>query len=801
MLRRWFVLCLVVILAGLAIGSKQSVFAQNNPGVDQPNDIYVWENSCNSQMTYRVHGLAANSPIRVDVHRNSQQCDGSGSASAGDSYNLGNTDGNGNFGWVVVMTDWGDTQYTFTDGTGNQAFASFHYENGSFSGWSSSGNSVPVGNPVIPTDIPPGPDNSQPTLDPDVVQPTLDPNLPTSEFPEVVPTLVDGATLEPTEEPTVPYVGYDAQPTIDWVRIEIEVTNVRSGPGKSDQLIAKARQGMYFTYLGVYGDWVQIGWSDGSGWILYTEDRVTSGDAATAIPPTNVPPAIEPTVVQPVSVEPTVVPTLAPVGPKYPNAQLGGFGNNGVQTIIYCQDIGFDTSQHSDNSNSAHTFRCVRNQDVWNFVWAQVCEDVWGVGYYPTLSSADDITGWRCVQDPNAYIAPSGGYYPDAKTADGGIDTNKLCIHWSYNGSQHSDSGADVAYTIRCIRGQEVLYLDKGLWEKACYEVYGNGWYAFLNSADELGGWKCVQDPNARVDQPNGVPPNPPTAVPVVQPTAVPPIQPGPNGCPPPMAARLQKNGQARTTVSLNVHKQNLNGSIANELVGTLPVGSVVNVVNGPVCAQSMNWWFISSGTILGLASEGQSNVYYLEPYTTPSQPPVQPETKTFDLTYQPWGHTYHIVLNTRTCAIVNGSEVVANELSRFSYWYKSSTASGIWNYFSVNSGGLEHFRHYLEGILTKDSGCMTVHYEVGKYNVMDMSGLGNIVFGFFAQRYMSQLAEDMIADIDQARNENSLGWMGDFDDDRTQRDTGRYVSEIVGSQASVTPGIVETAAQAKNLF
>jgi hypothetical protein len=67
-------------------------------------------------------------------------------------------------------------------------------------------------------------------------------------------------------------------------------------------------------------------------------------------------------------------------------------------------------------------------------------------------------------------------------------------------------------------------------------------------------------------------------------------------------------------------------------LVGSIPGGEVFNVLDGPFCADGLNWWLIEYGELIGWTVEGSGVEYWVEPYeaTAPEsteEPTLAPTT------------------------------------------------------------------------------------------------------------------------------------------------------------------------------
>ncbi|MEO0562676.1 MAG: hypothetical protein AAF125_11205 [Chloroflexota bacterium] len=83
-------------------------------------------------------------------------------------------------------------------------------------------------------------------------------------------------------------------------------------------------------------------------------------------------------------------------------------------------------------------------------------------------------------------------------------------------------------------------------------------------------------------------------------------------------APRLTVGNEARVTFTDGT-PLNIRTTASGDYLMQITEGTVVNVVDGPVCSGNFNWWslqFESQGaTVGGWAAEGDSEDYYLEPY------------------------------------------------------------------------------------------------------------------------------------------------------------------------------------------
>lgn len=59
--------------------------------------------------------------------------------------------------------------------------------------------------------------------------------------------------------------------------------------------------------------------------------------------------------------------------------------------------------------------------------------------------------------------------------------------------------------------------------------------------------------------------------------------------------------------------------SRSGELVGTIPGGEIFDVLDGPVCADGLNWWQVDYESVNGWTVEGSGSEYWVEPYEAPA--------------------------------------------------------------------------------------------------------------------------------------------------------------------------------------
>ncbi len=95
------------------------------------------------------------------------------------------------------------------------------------------------------------------------------------------------------------------------------------------------------------------------------------------------------------------------------------------------------------------------------------------------------------------------------------------------------------------------------------------------------------------------------------QPTSTPGL---PQGCLLPSRLIIGRFGIVTSLQPLRIRA--VPGTDKNGLIlGNLPVGTILQILNGPVCLDGYNWWLVQSGDLVGWTAEGNFPNYWLEPY------------------------------------------------------------------------------------------------------------------------------------------------------------------------------------------
>ncbi|HAZ73578.1 MAG TPA: hypothetical protein DCW58_03245 [Candidatus Pacebacteria bacterium] len=218
--------------------------------------------------------------------------------------------------------------------------------------------------------------------------------------------------------------------------------------------------------------------------------------------------------------------------------------------------------------------------------------------------------------------------------------------------------------------------------------------------------------------------------------------------------------------------------------IGEIPAGGQFEVLKGAQCVDGYWWWKVKYGNLTGWTAEGNAQKAWLikagTNQTANNNSDIQKDI-TVNIYSDHWRTTYKFLVNTRTCSITNGAEIISKEIkyfdNRIGQLEPDKTAgSRFVLYFAENTGQSEIFRKKVESEIKEVTNCYRIYYNVGK-TTMDSSGLGNVLFGY-AMAKIPKWTEDRISDLFQGLNKDSLGWIFDNYDDGKQRELGRILSE-----------------------
>jgi hypothetical protein len=84
--------------------------------------------------------------------------------------------------------------------------------------------------------------------------------------------------------------------------------------------------------------------------------------------------------------------------------------------------------------------------------------------------------------------------------------------------------------------------------------------------------------------------------------------------------SRLQAGGQARVTGDVGSSPLRVRSEpvLGDNIIAMFPAGTIVDVLEGPVCADGLVFWKVHNAIIpggMGWAAEGNGTEYFLEPY------------------------------------------------------------------------------------------------------------------------------------------------------------------------------------------
>jgi len=282
-------------------------------------------------------------------------------------------------------------------------------------------------------------------------------------------------------------------------------------------------------------------------------------------------------------------------------------------------------------------------------------------------------------------------------------------------------------------------------------------------------------------------------------------------------------------TAPLNVRHQ---PSASSGVKFTVPIRELVSIISGPVCEGNLVWWEIGRNGNSGWSAEingynnrnlllngeslpgggnsGSGNTGNTPISTTQPQATAIPQPQAtgtagqtsamavVDYYHPGWNYSYQFSVNIGSCDVVNGAEIISREIERFNGWYATLSEPRDYYvsfYFLEVFGQVEGFRKAVQRQIEAETGCIAdrQHYLVGS-NRMDMSGLGNVMYGYYFIRHPGY--EEWIANITQGFNPGSPFRFSDNDDDRSQRALGEAIANHAGQNASVNPSAIAELAE-----
>lgn len=86
------------------------------------------------------------------------------------------------------------------------------------------------------------------------------------------------------------------------------------------------------------------------------------------------------------------------------------------------------------------------------------------------------------------------------------------------------------------------------------------------------------------------------------------------------MPTRLKVGQQITVTQGLPNRVRSTVG-LSAPVIASFSPGDVAQLINGPLCVDSLQWWQVSNSNFTGWTAEGQDGIYWLETVATPSQP------------------------------------------------------------------------------------------------------------------------------------------------------------------------------------
>jgi hypothetical protein len=263
--------------------------------------------------------------------------------------------------------------------------------------------------------------------------------------------------------------------------------------------------------------------------------------------------------------------------------------------------------------------------------------------------------------------------------------------------------------------------------------------------------------------------------------------------------------GEVTYTGSEGLNVRAAPGTASDPKIASMFQGDTFTVLSGTSCGEGYRWIHLrtSRGTEGWMVERDSEDVYVArtsefvpEVVATPvpdPEPPAQ-TIRTLSYFYPPFNETYTFVVDVSDangCVILNGSEIVAQEINRSFDWAIEVYSEEKWGdadmsviRYLKNDGDLDTFRIMIDAYLVREARCLHSYYQIGSAT-MDQNGLGNILFGYYSL-LLPKMIDHWIGHADQLWEDHRF----DFPDDRSQMDLGRGIAL---SGEPVTPGLIES--------
>jgi hypothetical protein len=422
----------------------------------------------------------------------------------------------------------------------------------------------------------------------------------------------------------------------------------------------------------------------------------------------------------------------------------------------------------------------------------------------PLNPSNEDTSDWPTGSDGkkfNRNVSFRPGQIPALvqarQASDGGVDLATFCSAMGFDA--HPAHG-NSQWSWQCPGGP---VMTQSYWNQTvCPYVWHVGWVVDNSHGQGTGDLRCKSGGNVSG---GGTNPKPSTG-----------FTPRSNTCPPNFPQRLSV-GQTAREIPDGHGAANVRPVPGHPQVLTkIQEGETVTIIDGPHCLVSDDgqpyrlFKIRTNAGVEGWTPEADNTHYFLEPWGQQPQQP-QPTSHVVEVTFyfQPFDQQYTLEVNAKTCTILNGSAIVAQELGRFTNHVQLLSSGDkvqyALSYFFESIGGdnkglIERHRAVVESEIYSKTNCRTVMYQVGE-RFMDSSGLGNVVYGWFMGLWSNVLTEYAIANVAQYFNEKSRGQLWDNPDDVTQRQTGRTLARWVSGGDRLSASLVELAALEEGLM